>query len=323
MVDVNVVLANRVYVEQDRLTPAVRCRLIGLASFRNPEFDSRQRLKYSVYGQPRVISRALDGERFLQVPRGCLESVLKALKAERFNPVLTDRRYAGVPLDATFRGELRPGQKLAVSELRKSDTGILAAGTAFGKTVVAAPARYVLGLSATVDRKDGQHPLIMMQCGPIRHRVDPKTLAMSEPFDHVVHVRPTSFRMPVDGVGPDGSLSFGVLCAALVEDAARNRQIVEDVLSVVSEGRSPVVLSDRREHVEVLARLLEGRVRHVVVLMVVWGLARCGRCASAWSACLTPSRALSWQRGLSSARGLTMRVSTRSSWPCRSRGKGG
>ena len=270
-----------------------------------------------------LAARALDGERFLQVPRGCLESVLKALKAERFNPVLTDRRYAGVPLDATFRGELRPGQKLAVSELRKSDTGILAAGTAFGKTVVAAPARYVLGLSATVDRKDGQHPLIMMQCGPIRHRVDPKTLAMSEPFDHVVHVRPTSFRMPVDGVGPDGSLSFGVLCAALVEDAARNRQIVEDVLSVVSEGRSPVVLSDRREHVEVLARLLEGRVRHVVVLMVVWGLARCGRCASAWSACLTPSRALSWQRGLSSARGLTMRVSTRSSWPCRSRGKGG
>lgn len=72
------------------------------------------------------------------MPRGCLESVLKALKAERFNPVLTDRHYAGVPLDATFRGELRSGQKLAVSELRKSDTGILAAGTAFGKTVVAA-----------------------------------------------------------------------------------------------------------------------------------------------------------------------------------------
>lgn len=72
------------------------------------------------------------------MPRGCLESVLKALKAERFNPVLTDRHYAGVPLDATFRGELRSGQKLAVSELRKSDTGILAAGTAFGKTVIAA-----------------------------------------------------------------------------------------------------------------------------------------------------------------------------------------
>lgn len=39
--DVSVVLANRVYVEQERLTPAVRCRLIGLASFRNPEFYSR------------------------------------------------------------------------------------------------------------------------------------------------------------------------------------------------------------------------------------------------------------------------------------------
>ena len=29
-------------------------------------------------------------------------------------------------------------------------------------------ARYILGLSATVTRKDGRHPIIAMQCGPIR-----------------------------------------------------------------------------------------------------------------------------------------------------------
>ena len=34
-----------------------------------------------------------------------------------------------------------------------------------------AKARYVLGLSATVARKDGHHPIIFMQCGPVRHRV--------------------------------------------------------------------------------------------------------------------------------------------------------
>jgi superfamily II DNA or RNA helicase len=32
----------------------------------------------------------------------------------------------------------------------------------------AAKARYVLGLSATVTRKDGHHPIIFMQCGPVR-----------------------------------------------------------------------------------------------------------------------------------------------------------
>jgi hypothetical protein len=37
-----------------------------------------------------------------------------------------------------------------------------------------AKARFVLGLSATVARKDGHHPIIFMQCGPVRYRVDAK-----------------------------------------------------------------------------------------------------------------------------------------------------
>lgn len=107
----------------------------------------------------------------------------------------------------------------------------------------------------------------MMQCGPIRHRVDPKTLAKREPFDHIVCVRPTSFRMPVGKVGGDGHVEYNELCDALVADTIRNRQIVQDVLSVVSEGRSPVVLSDRRDQVEELFKLLDGRVQHVSLLM--------------------------------------------------------
>src|SRR4029453_1540318 len=43
-------------------------------------------------------------------------------------------------------------------------------------------ARYVLGLSATVARKDGHHPIIVMQCGPIRHRVDARSEAAKRPF---------------------------------------------------------------------------------------------------------------------------------------------
>jgi superfamily II DNA or RNA helicase len=33
-------------------------------------------------------------------------------------------------------------------------------------------AKYVLGLTATPIRKDGHHPIVFMQCGPIRFRVD-------------------------------------------------------------------------------------------------------------------------------------------------------
>ena len=363
LADVRVVLANRVYIEQKNLAPSVRCKLIALASFHNPEFSKKQRMKYSVYGEPRIISRALNGDEFLQVPRGCLESALQVLKGERLNPIVEYKRYAGVPIDVEFKGTLRIDQKPAVADLKKSDTGILAAGTAFGKTVVAAymiaerkvntlvlvnrrqlqlqwvarlaeflgvhekeigkigcgakrwtgkidvaviqtlsqkgvidprvkeygqivvdechavasetfeaavdtaSAKYVLGLSATVERQDGRHPLIMMQCGPIRHRVDPKTLAKREPFDHIVCVRPTSFRMPIGKIGEDGHVEYNDLCDALVADTIRNRQIVQDVLSVVSEGRSPVVLSDRRDQVEELLKLLDGRVQHILPLM--------------------------------------------------------
>jgi superfamily II DNA or RNA helicase len=40
-----------------------------------------------------------------------------------------------------------------------------------------AKARFITGLSATVARKDGHHPIIFMQCGPVRHRVDAKAQA--------------------------------------------------------------------------------------------------------------------------------------------------
>jgi superfamily II DNA or RNA helicase len=55
-----------------------------------------------------------------------------------------------------------------------------------------AKARYVLGLSATVTRKDGHHPIIAMQCGPIRHRVDARSEAAKRPFDHLVRIRETA-----------------------------------------------------------------------------------------------------------------------------------
>ena len=54
------------------------------------------------------------------------------------NPVVEDKRFGGVPFELAFHGALRLEQKAAAMELKKFDSGILAAGTAFGKTVVAA-----------------------------------------------------------------------------------------------------------------------------------------------------------------------------------------
>src|SRR5262245_13605764 len=59
-------------------------------------------------------------------------------------------------------------------------------------------ARYVLGLSATIARKDGHHPIIFMQCGPVRYRVDAKSQAATRPFSYKVTIRETGFRLAPD-----------------------------------------------------------------------------------------------------------------------------
>jgi superfamily II DNA or RNA helicase len=126
-------------------------------------------------------------------------------------------------------------------------------------------ARYVLGLSATVARKDGHHPIIFMQCGPVRHRVDAKAEAIARPFQHSVIVRPTGFR-PLLEANSDQRIQFQDLYRELIADGDRNEMIREDVLQSVREGRSPLVLTERREHLESLAASLDADVNHVVVL---------------------------------------------------------
>jgi len=53
---------------------------------------------------------------------------------------------------------------------------------------------------------------------------------------------------------------------ALANDEARNRRIVEDVIAAIHEGRSPILLTERKDHLEYLAEQLRGFVRHIVVL---------------------------------------------------------
>lgn len=128
-----------------------------------------------------------------------------------------------------------------------------------------AKAKYVTGLSATVTRKDGHHPIIFMQCGPIRYRVDPKRHAGFQPFVHTVLVRPTGFH-PVRAAEVDIRSQFQEIYDELVEDAARNKLLFEDITQAVKEGRSPLVLTERTNHLERLAEMLAPEVRHLIVL---------------------------------------------------------
>jgi len=125
--------------------------------------------------------------------------------------------------------------------------------------------KFITGLSATVTRKDGQHPILFMQCGPVRYRVDARAQALERPFIHTVHVRPTGFHS-IRTPDSDKKIEFKLLCDELLIDGSRNRLIEEDVLAAVGEGRSPLVLTERKQHIVELARRLEGKVQHLIVL---------------------------------------------------------
>jgi superfamily II DNA or RNA helicase len=86
----------------------------------------------------------------------------------------------------------------------------------------------VLGLSATVTRKDGHHPIIFMQCGPIRHRVDAKKQAAARPFDHKVVFRRTEFRFARNG--SDERPTIQEIYAKLAREPVRNDLIFDDIL---------------------------------------------------------------------------------------------
>ena len=128
-----------------------------------------------------------------------------------------------------------------------------------------AKAKFIAGLSATVTRKDGHHPIVFMQCGPVRHHVDAKQQAAARPFEHTVLVLSTAFH-PARVAHADARIQFHELYDELIADDARNRIICDDVIRIVHEGRSPMVMTERNGHLDRLAAALAPAVRHLVVL---------------------------------------------------------
>jgi len=105
----------------------------------------------------------------------------------------------------------------------------------------AAPARWVAGLTATPHRRDGHHPIISMQCGPIRHEMHGQAARPgTEPRRWIVRCE-TRFDpavLPTDA-------GIQEIYGALSTDQQRIEQIAADTLRLVAGGRSPIVLTER------------------------------------------------------------------------------
>jgi superfamily II DNA or RNA helicase len=134
----------------------------------------------------------------------------------------------------------------------------------FEQILKAVNAKYVYGLTATPARQDGHHPIICMHCGKIRYRVDAKEQADARPFEHFVIPRFTRFQKPARQ--EDGKWPITAIYSDIQDDEPRNSLILQDVISAVEQGRSPIILTERTGHVKYLAARLAQSVKNVISL---------------------------------------------------------
>jgi superfamily II DNA or RNA helicase len=131
-----------------------------------------------------------------------------------------------------------------------------------------ARARYFLGASATPRRKDGRHPVIFMNFGPIRYQVDSKQSIAESGMAHLYKVKRTGFRLSRELVEAmrETEVSHHEVYKEMAEDEDRNNMILNDVLRSMDRGRSPIVLTNRRDHIDCLYELFRKQTQNVVVL---------------------------------------------------------
>ena len=371
---VKLIKANGVYVPIKSVSGKVLRHLKGLASFRNPKYYELLNARKPLYHTPSLVSCYEMTEDYLKLPRGCEDAVIELLQSNFSAWEDDDQTNAGRTINVSFSGELRPEQEAAVQRLLAYNNGVLAATTAFGKTVAAigmiarrktntlilvhskalleqwkeeiekflilnepelaseekkgrgrktafspiglldgsrntlhgiidiavfnsalsadgvkpfvrnygmviadechhsgaigyervlkyVNARYVYGLSATPTRHDGMTPIVFMQCGPIRYKSDAKAQMARQSFSRVLIPRFTSFRA-IEEKG-NGLQYLG----DLANDRARNELIVQDVVSELNKGRTPIILTKRKDHISILADMLAPYCRNVVKLI--------------------------------------------------------
>ena len=129
--------SNMLYIPLSGLSARVINHLKRIASFKNPEFYTRQGMRLSIYNIPRIISCADMEEDYIALPRGCEDAVVTLLKDNQISYRIEDKTNHGENVTVRFKGELREEQKAAIASLTTHNNGILNATTAFGKTVTA------------------------------------------------------------------------------------------------------------------------------------------------------------------------------------------
>jgi superfamily II DNA or RNA helicase len=342
--DLTLRLDAQIHIPRSVPTP-VLAALKRLATFANPVFHEKLRLRFPTFDTPRFLFAGEWHPDRLVLPRGVLEPCLQIIEEAGAEARVQDQRDKGARRAWTFNGVLRPEQQTAVREMEQHDIGVLCAPPGSGKTVMgcaliarhrtsalvlvhravlldqwketamtflglkkkeiglwkgakpqlthwldlamlpslsrtadyaaafagygiiivdechhvpattfelllkACPARRIIGLTATPQRKDRLEKLMHFQCGPIRHTLEP---VESEEQERCVFVRRSTITLPPSPT----EIPIHEIWAALVSDEARLKRVVEDIKICAEDGRSPLILADRKIYLDKLESAL-------------------------------------------------------------------
>lgn len=126
-------------------------------------------------------------------------------------------------------------------------------------------AKYVYGLTATPIRRDGHQKIIFYQCGSVLYSTTIKQMNAAQDFAHYFIPRFSSFHY-VPELTESKNPSINQYYEKLISNSTRNELIIADVKNTVKEGRTPLILSERIEHLNILYEKLSDSAQNVIFI---------------------------------------------------------
>lgn len=135
---VDVFISDSVSLSLDSLTTPTLDALRRIASFKNPEYFKKQKMRMSTWNVPRIICSAERIDNTLVLPRNCLKDIEAYFTHNNIPYYINDNRFIGTSIDVLFNGTLNDRQNEAFGKTVDHDFGVISAPTGFGKTVLGA-----------------------------------------------------------------------------------------------------------------------------------------------------------------------------------------
>lgn len=133
----------------------------------------------------------------------------------------------------------------------------------FREAIINFNAYYLYGLTATPIRKNNDEQLIFVYIGEILAQANPAIIKNETEADHEIsiNIKETNLYAPFDYKID----KYETISKILIFDTARNKMIIDDIISQVEERKQILVLTERKEHINVLNLYLKERFETITI----------------------------------------------------------